>query len=85
MELYSQAAALAERFSGLSSDEQKNAYDTYLTESNEAWNEHRRLWRVLRKLFEQDLVSGRCTTLELAETLDLIQRGEGRSFDLYRN
>ncbi|EPT1453067.1 hypothetical protein ACVOZ6_004722 [Escherichia coli] len=58
-------------------------YDVYLQQGINATVEHIRLWSIVKKLIERDIIEGR-PAKEIAEAVHLLQSGEAAAFGLYR-
>ncbi|EGG9814439.1 hypothetical protein ID007_004300 [Salmonella enterica] len=69
-------------FGTMSEEELQEYANVFQIESIGAYNEHKRLWQVVKKLIERDIVNG-APAHQIAQAVDLLQRGEGRCFDLY--
>ena len=55
---------------------------TFTAQANAAYMEHIRLWEVVGKLIERDIVNG-ASALEIAQAVALLQAGQAKCYDLY--
>lgn len=60
------------------------AVDVFIRGGVAAANEHLRLWGVVRKLIERDIVNGKPTS-EIAKSISLLQAGEAAYYNLYQH
>ncbi|EGM6703854.1 hypothetical protein IIK97_004088 [Salmonella enterica subsp. enterica serovar Nigeria] len=66
------------------SDATLNSFiNSFTADANAAFAEHLRLWSVVRRLIERDIVNG-APACEIAKAVALLQEGEGKCYDLYQ-